>query len=161
MASTSTNGRTLDVAKNATWWRKLEHTVQLLQPICDNIRKLEADSALLSQVRPMWTALIQHTEQWASQLSSSCSQLSQGVLASIKERAEKSHHPAIDAAYLLDPCNFTTELADKDSLPRPHMAALTPQQQAAIHSLIACMSGGSVQAVRRVDQAGFCRILHG
>ena len=136
-------GRALDVAKNATWWKKLEHTVQLLQPICDNIHKLEADSALLSQVQPIWTAVIQHTKEWASQLSSSCSQLSQRVVASIKERAEKSHN----AAYLLDPCNFTTELADKDSLPRPPMAALTPQQRAAVNSLIARISKGSVQDV--------------
>lgn len=110
--------------------------------------KCTQPSALLSQVRPVWTALSERAEQWSSQLSTSCTQLKEGVVATVKECAKKSHHPAIDAAFLLDPCNFTPE-ADESSLPRPPFEALSLGQQKAVNSLIACMSSGSVEAVEK------------
>jgi hypothetical protein len=94
VASTSTNGQALDKAKNLTWWKKLEHTVQLLQPICDAIHTLQTDSALLSQVRPVWTGLIKHAEQWSSQLSTSCTQLKEGVMATLKTACKEEPPPS-------------------------------------------------------------------
>lgn len=83
------------------YWKELEQTYQLILPIQQAIHSLEADTPLLSQVYPVWSALKGHFIKW-HQLQGVSRQLRQGVQAVIERRFKKHVTPAVVAAFLFD-----------------------------------------------------------
>ena len=112
-----------------------------MQPISDAIHQVEADRPLLSQMSTIWDTLEVHAQAWAAGLTvQRPAEFKRGVVDTFTERKSKHHHVAMDAAYLLDPINFTAGSNDT----RPHLPpfeCFTQEQRKAIIALIARIAG--------------------
>jgi len=97
----------------------MDAVITLVQPIADAIHQLEADSPLLSKVKPVWDAILKHVESWAK-LPTVSQSLARDVVKTAKARYKKHYVVEWLAAYLLDPSNAVeTGNREKGKLPLP------------------------------------------
>ncbi|KAL6760481.1 hypothetical protein V8C86DRAFT_1093931 [Haematococcus lacustris] len=122
----------------AEWWKALRAVIRLLQPICDYIHKLEADTPYLSQMLPIWDNLMSGAEAWVQSLpGGAANPLAHGVLKLFAERRAKSYSPVMAAAYLLDPVNFTLATPSRSPWQLPPFERLIgDQEQDAISTVV-------------------------
>eukprot|EP00955_Chlamydomonas_euryale_P033452 347728-Chlamydomonas_euryale.AAC.1 len=120
----SKNAESLHVMRNYEFWLKLDSVMLLLHPISDAIHQLESDRPLLSQVLPMWYALMDHAREWTLDPCVDES-LKAEVWECFKRRYHRHYQDIWAAAFLLDPINF---VVCGDDVPRPDFLALTKSQ---------------------------------
>ena len=99
-------------------WIQVVGIIELMKPFTEFITQLEANRPYLSQMCTIWASLDQHIERWEAK-SEVNKGLSRGFTANretvphtgvrevLKDRAKFSYHPAMPAAYILDPINWT------------------------------------------------------
>ncbi|KAL6755214.1 hypothetical protein V8C86DRAFT_1770409, partial [Haematococcus lacustris] len=116
----------------------LRAVIRLLQPICDYIHKLEADTPYLSQMLPIWDNLMSGAEAWVQSLpGGAANPLAHGVLKLFAERRAKSYSPVMAAACLLDPVNFTLATPSRSPWQLPPFERLIgDQEQDAISTVV-------------------------
>ncbi|KAJ9505751.1 hypothetical protein QJQ45_029258, partial [Haematococcus lacustris] len=134
----SKNSSVFEHLKQPEWWKALRAVIRLLQPICDYIHKLEADTPYLSQMLPIWDNLMSGAEAWVQSLpGGAANPLAHGVLKLFAERRAKSYSPVMAAAYLLDPVNFTLATPSRSPWQLPPFERLIgDQEQDAISTVV-------------------------
>eukprot|EP00798_Chlamydomonas_sp_ICE-L_P012776 gene12776-16033_t len=111
-------------ADRLNFWEEVALAIKLLQPISDAIHQLEADRPMLSQMMPIWTAMLKHADAFVAQ-EGLPKRYKKGVVEIFSARFTKHYRPAWSAAYLLDPMYFS-----KDEYGwRPPFSTLCAQQQ--------------------------------
>ncbi|DBA81899.1 TPA: hypothetical protein ACH3X1_007613 [Trebouxia sp. C0004] len=77
-----------------------ENAVKLLEPILALLQSLEADKPLLSQCLPAWYSIYQHVKYWCEEELQSF----EDIMPVLRKRfLKKCYHPAMAAAFLMDP----------------------------------------------------------
>jgi hypothetical protein len=95
------------VGHRTSFWSDAEAVHVLCTPVIQAIEQVQQDSPLLSQLRPMWFKLTDHAMSWESSASTPpAAKRSNSVSVLMTERCGKHLHPAMSAAYLLDPIFF-------------------------------------------------------
>lgn len=89
-----------DHITDITFVVSLENAVKLLEPILALLQSLEADRPLLSQCLPAWYSIYQHVKRWCEEEFHSF----EDVMPVLRKRFKgKCYHPAMAAAFLMDP----------------------------------------------------------
>ena len=82
-----------------TFVNSIEEALRLLQPILEVLQSMAKDKPLVSQLLPVWLSTWMHICAWAEFQLSDLSEL-QSVS---RKRFDKCVHPAMYAAYWVDP----------------------------------------------------------
>jgi hypothetical protein len=115
LAEYSDNSKYIKKAVEGSFMKKLEATSELLSPITDGIRQLEADQALLSQVLPTMMAIIDHASAWEEFYSDADNpnklpaSMTKNVFKSAEYRFHQHYIPCVSAAYIVDPVNYKSD----------------------------------------------------
>ena len=89
-----------DHITDITFVVSLENAVKLLEPILALLQSLEADKPLLSQCLPAWYSICQHVKYWCEEEL----QCLEDVMPVMRNCfLKKCYHPAMAAAFLMDP----------------------------------------------------------
>ncbi|KAG2434867.1 hypothetical protein HXX76_007750 [Chlamydomonas incerta] len=136
-----------DVARE-NWSNKCQSVSRLIKPVCDAIHQVEADRPLLSQVLPVWNAIIDHVDEWHAAAPAA---LRLGVKARFLFRLNKHFHPAWASAHLLDPAYAREDPVAGWRLP---FAALTNEQLLKAKALIKRLATAKAKAAAAKAAAG-------
>jgi len=121
-------------------WRQLKQVVELMQPVSDAIHTLEGDQPYLGQVLGVWMRLMQHAEEWARDKGAFGSR----VVQAFKNRFQKHYDPAMAAAFMVDPANFSEHVGDNMVL---KLGDVTEQQKDDAVQVFTRLCGGTAEAV--------------
>lgn len=81
------------------FWSCIEESRSLFNPILESIQTMESSQSYLSQILDLWLNL----ESYLTQMSGRDLEAYSSALPVFKDRFEKSYHPAMAAAFVLDP----------------------------------------------------------
>ncbi len=92
----------------------LQRAVRLLEPILALLQSLEQDKPLLSQCLPAWYSVYQHVQSQAQE-NLHCFDSMRPVLR--KRFLDKCYHPAMAAAFLVDPVYYKEDSTHTKYIP--------------------------------------------
>ena len=92
----------------------LQRAVRLLEPILALLQSLEQDKPLLSQCLPAWYSVYQHVQSQAQE-HLQCFDSMRPVLR--KRCVDKCYHPAMAAAFVLDPVYYKEDSTHSKYIP--------------------------------------------
>jgi hypothetical protein len=93
----------------SNFWEDAELLLKYCQPIMDAIHILEGDKPLLSQLRSVYEQIRQHFEAIMAAPDTPDKVKRSRLLVVVEERMAKHYKPCFDAAYVVDPINFTKQ----------------------------------------------------
>jgi hypothetical protein len=125
------------VGRGAEFWKDAEFALQLVQPISDTIHQIEGDRPLLSSLLPIYRTLLQHARNFTERHAGT-KYVQHNIVGIFKDRIAKHHHPAITAAYILDPASWEQEKSGAWSAP---VASLEEDEVDAARDLIERICG--------------------
>lgn len=141
ISNSSSNAQSVHSSLNRVdTWRQLKQLVDLMQPVSDAIHTLEGDHAYLGQILGVWMRLIEHAQEWAKANGA----FGNKVVDAFKHRFNKHYHPAMAAAFILDPANFS-HAGDQRVL---MLGRVTEEQQLDALEVFARLSGGTTEDVQ-------------
>lgn len=100
------------VLDNDIFWKSIHSLVNVLSPICNGIKKIESDSATLSDVPHVFMTVKESLDSLI--LTPLQTEEEEAVKTVVETRRIMYCQPIHYAAYLLDPRYFETDLDDKD-----------------------------------------------
>jgi hypothetical protein len=118
--------------RNSCFWKDAEAALKLVQPVSDAIHQIEADKPLLSSIHVVYKQLTEHAKVFMETQSGKF--VREDLEKLFRDRFLKHKHPAMPAAFLLDPSNFKKSAAGKWV---PHFDMLTPEECEDVKDLIA------------------------
>jgi hypothetical protein len=151
---------TAAVGLRTTFWTDAEALLRLCQPIVDAIEQIQGDAPMLSQMRPMWVKLTDHAAAWMAADSTPAAAKVEDVAVVLTRRMGKLWHPAMGAAFVLDPIFFS--LSEDTGIYRPDFSELGAVRRVCKRAC-ACLGVRQCRAGVRLCRAGvqLCYLLSG
>ncbi|KAJ3679865.1 hypothetical protein LUZ60_016143 [Juncus effusus] len=125
-------GELSEMVKDMSFWTDLEAVHSLLRLVREMVREMETDRPLVGQCLPLWEELRNKIKGWSSRFNAD--QLS--AFKVLDKRLKKSYHPALSAAFILDPLYLEKDASGKYL---PPFKYLTPDQEKDVDRLITRM----------------------
>ncbi|EXB55474.1 hypothetical protein L484_001979 [Morus notabilis] len=121
-----------DVARmvqSESFWNELEAVYSLVKMIRGMAQEIEAERPLVGQCLPLWEDLRTKIKEWCAK----CSIAQEPVEKIVENRFRKMYHPAMAAAFILDPLNLIRDTSGKYL---PPFKCLTHEQEKDVDKLI-------------------------
>ncbi|CAN1258710.1 hypothetical protein LINPERPRIM_LOCUS9960 [Linum perenne] len=113
------------------FWNELEAVHSLVKVITDMVQEMEAERPLIGKCLPLWEGLGAKVKEWCAKFG--IGEVGLMVEKVIERRFEKNYHPAMAAAYILDPLYLVRDTSGKYL---PPFKYLTPDQEKDVDRLI-------------------------
>jgi hypothetical protein len=104
------------VVGRSDFWKDADIALKLVQPVCDAIHQIEGDRPLLGASSSLYKKLLQHAHNFTVKYAGT-KYVRDNIVQIFKDRFAKHHHPAITAAFVLDPSNWCKEKSGAWSAP--------------------------------------------
>ncbi|CAN1258712.1 hypothetical protein LINPERPRIM_LOCUS9960 [Linum perenne] len=120
-----------EMVEDVRFWNELEAVHSLVKVITDMVQEMEAERPLIGKCLPLWEGLGAKVKEWCAKFG--IGEVGLMVEKVIERRFEKNYHPAMAAAYILDPLYLVRDTSGKYL---PPFKYLTPDQEKDVDRLI-------------------------
>lgn len=117
------------MVQSESFWNELEAVYSLVKMIRGMAQEIEAERPLVGQCLPLWEDLRSKIKEWCAK----CSIAEEPVEKIVQNRFRKMYHPAMAAAFILDPLNLIRDTSGKYL---PPFKCLTHEQEKDVDKLI-------------------------
>lgn len=118
-----------EMIRNVGFWNELDAVLSLVKIIKLMAQEIETERPLIGQCLPLWEELRSKVKEWCAKFSID----KNPVEKILEKRFKKSYHPAMSAAFILDPFYL---MKDSSGKYLPPFKCLTQEQEKDVDKLV-------------------------